>query len=111
MSYADAARSESNGKARNTPRENLFGKFYNEKMLVCYATGFTCEDVTDVMHKQGLLQVVTGLQSFDFNRRIGMEIDDPGVRDRIVTSGLDIKNHHVMFDYHKKREIKRVFVT
>ena len=111
MSYADAARNESNGNAGNTARENIFGKYFNEKMLVCYAAGFTCEDVADVMHKQALLQVVTGRQSFDFNRRIGMEIDDQGVRDRIATSGVDIKNRHITFEFHKRREIKRVFVT
>ena len=111
MSYAEAAGSKSNENARNIPRDNGFGKYFNEKMLVCIASGFTCEDVADSSHKGVLLHAVSGLQSFDFHKRIGLEVEDDAVRNRILCKGLDIKNRNIQFFQHKRREIQKVFVS
>ena len=111
MSYAEAARSKFNDKTKNTHKDYGFGKYFNEKLLVCQASGFTCEDVADVLHKEGLLQVVSGLQSFDFYRKIGIVVEDEKVREFIACNGLVTKEHHRTFDYHKRKEIHRVYVS
>ena len=106
MSYAEAAGSKSNEETNYIPKD-----YFNEKLLVCNASGFSCLDVADALNKEGIMYAVTGLQSLDFTRKIGIVIDDQDLREKIVVKGLVIKEHQVTFDYHKRRQGYRVFVS
>ena len=110
MSYADATKGNSSESSGNSSRENADGKFYNGKLLVCMVRGFCCEDVADALHKLGVLRVVTGIQTLDYNRRIGVEISDEGVRSKILMDGLVIKYHTVTFSQHGSKDATRVYV-
>ena len=100
MSYANAAKSGTSGSSGKSSKENAHGKYFNEKLIVCMVSGFGCEDLADALQKLGLLRFVTGIQTLDFNRRIGIEISDDGVKSRILTKGLVTKGHTVTFSQH-----------
>ena len=110
MSYADATRGSSNQSTGNAPRSSTYGRFFNEKLLICKKDGFTCEDVADAMHKNGLLHEITGLQTLGFGRSIGMEIAEEHVVNKLLTEGLIIKKRTVFFELHKRRDITKVYV-
>ena len=110
MSYADAAKGDSSRSSGNSSRENAYGKFFNGKLLVCMVHGFCCEDVADALHKLGMLRVVTGIQTLDYNRRIDVEISNESVRSKILRDGLLIKYHTVTFSQHGSKDATRVYV-
>ena len=47
MSYANATKSGTYTRTGNTTRENSYGKYFNENLLVTDSSDFTCEDVVD----------------------------------------------------------------
>ena len=109
MAYAKAAKSGSSGNSGDSSREN--GRYFNKKLLVCMADGFCCQDVADVLFKKGFLRFTTGIQTLDFNRRIGIQIDDDGVRTKILTDGLVIRGHTITFSLHSGKDTTRVYVN
>ena len=110
MSYADATRGGSRSSTGNVPRSNSYGKFFNEKLLICRKEGFTCEDVVDAMPKNGIDHEITGFQTLAFGRNIGMEIAEEHVVNKLLTEGLVIEDRTVFFERDKKRDITKVYV-
>ena len=93
MSYAEVAgssRSNGNSSTGNDFRNNQQERYFNEKMLVCMANGFTCEDLADALYANGLTHTISGLQSVDFNRRIAIVIEDSEVRDTLAINGSSL---------------------
>ena len=110
MSYASAAKNGTSGSSGRSSKENTHGKFFNEKLVVCMVNGFGCEDVADALQRLGLLRFVTGIQTLDFNRRIGVEVNEEGVKSSILTKGLVVKGHTVTFSQHGSKDATRVYV-
>ena len=51
MSYADAAKEGPHAENRNTTRQNAYGKYFNESLLVTSAVGLTCDEVVQDLRK------------------------------------------------------------
>ena len=108
MSYAQAASSgKSSSSSASSSKGPQQGRYFNEKMVVCMASGFRYEKLAEVINKC----VVSGFQKVNFNQRYALVIEDGKVRNRLVISGLNIDGKHVMFSYHKRRERPRVYVS
>ena len=118
MSYAAAAaaagtssqKSSTNDNNRNQ-NGNRSERYFNEKMIICMAHGFNTEQLADALHKSTILHAVSGLQSVDFGRRYALVVEDKIVRETLVTHGLQIEGLHVLFYFHKRRPLRRVYVS
>ena len=96
MSYADAARSGSNGQ----------GRYINKNMLVCQTERFTYEEIAEALHSYGYWKAVTGFQRLDFHHRYVVVFNSPVLRDRLVDSGLSVKGFILDFVYYGTKPIK-----
>ena len=86
------------------------GRYYNEKMLICMASGFTTTDLAEELHNLGHLKAGTGIRPFEFGRRIAVVVEDEIVRDKPFAEGMHIQRVFVTFLYHKRRPLYRVHV-
>ena len=113
MSYAEAASSEKCQSSDLNPSSNssFQRRYYNETLILCLSDGFTYEKLAEVLHRGWFLCVISGLQKVDYGRRYALVVEDPQVRDTLVSSGLNDEGIHVTFTYHKRREQPRVYVS
>ena len=70
-------------------------------MLVCYARGFTIDELGDALHNNGYLKVVFGLQPLEFSRKFAVVFQDKRALEKLFAERLTIKGPHVTFWYHK----------
>ena len=113
MSYAQvtsASLPKEDSGNNYTRNQGSNGRYFNEQMLVCTASGFTIQDLADELHNLGYLKAVTGIQPFDFSRRFAVVVEDETVRDKLFAEGMHVKGIHVTFLYHKRRPLHRVHV-
>ena len=74
MSYAQAAGSSSS--SGQGPHQNPKDRFFNAKMIVCMANGFSYEQLADELNKNGYWKSVSGFQKVDFSRRFAIVMED-----------------------------------
>ena len=108
MSYAQvtlASLPKEDSGNNYTRNQGSNGRYFNEQMLVCTASGFTIQDLADELHNLGYLKAVTGIQPFDLSRRFAVVVEDGTVRDKLFAEGMHVKGIHVTFLYHKRRPL------
>ena len=103
MSYAEAASSGVHSQGRS----------YNENLLVCQAGNISHERVAEALYKDGYWNSVRVYQKVDLSKRYAVELDNPGMRDRLMTMGLNVDGVHLQFLGHQRSVEPRwkVFVS
>ena len=102
MSYA--------GAAHNGNRQDNQKKYLNSKMVTCWSKDVALDDLVEALYKRRFLEKLTALQKVKYGRMYALASEDDKVLDELAVNGLDVKDLHLEFTYHKGRQLS-VYVT
>ena len=102
MSYAGAAH---HGNHQENQR-----RYFNSKMVTCWSQGVALDDLVEALYRKRFLERLTALQKVKYGRMYALVSEDDKVLDELVNEGLNVKELHLEFMYHKGRQLS-VYVT
>ena len=85
-------------------------KYFNGNMVQCFARNVALEDLVDALEKERILPYLTAIQRVKYNVMYALASDNLTVLENLVLRGLNVRDVHLTFTYHKKK-FTNVFVS
>ena len=79
-------------------------------MVTCWSKDVALEDLVEALYNRRFLEKLTALQKVKYGKMFALASEDGKMLEELVVSGLNVKDLHLEFSYHKGQQFT-VYVT